>query len=62
MTETVKEDDKDQITVEKVDSPVSEPEIAIEKVAEAPKQAKKDDKAVVSAAEGVEELRRKLAA
>ena len=62
MTEAVKEDDKDQITVEKVDSPVVEPEIAIEKVAEAPKQAKKDDKAVVSAAEGVEELRRKLAA
>src|SRR5271170_5708170 len=58
MTEAVKVDDKDQIKVEAIDSEVKEPEIAIEKVAEAPKS----DKTIVSAAEGVEELRRKLAA
>ncbi len=58
MTDAVN-NDKDQITVEKVEPPVVEQEIAVEKVAESPKQRKGD---VISAAEGVEELKRKLAA
>jgi hypothetical protein len=59
MTEAVKDDDNDKITVEKVEDAFREADIAVEKVAT---PVKKAEKSIVTAQEGVEELRRKLAA